>query len=203
MGLKEMKRNLIIESALNLFLEKSISEVTIKDIAQNIEVGEATIYRYFDNKENIIILCAEKLERLVFDEYFNLDKTKSGFDRIKDFYNNYLSIFVNHPTYYRFINEFDAFMLSKNNVNLEDYATIIDSFKDIFLTAYDDGVKDNTINKINDIETTYYATSKALLELCKKESTGINIVRQDSLIDKKRLIEKLIDIILITFKKEV
>jgi AcrR family transcriptional regulator len=203
MGLKELKKDLIIDSALNLFLEKNLSSVTIKDIALNIEVGEATIYRYFENKENIVILCAEKLEKKVYKEYFNLDKFNNGFEKIKEFYMNYLYIFIKHPSYYRFINEFDAFMLSKSGFDLNEYANIIDKFKDLFISAYNDGIKDNSIKEVNDIETIYYASSKALLELCKKESITVDIVRQDSLVNKKELISKLIDIILLTFKKEV
>lgn len=203
MGLKEMKKNLIIEAALELFLEKSISDITIKDIATNIEVGEATIYRYFENKENIILLCAERLEKKVFDEYFDLSKYKTGYEKIVEFYNNYLYIFKSHPNYYRFINEFDAFMLSKSNINLDEYASIIDKFKAIFMDAYNEGISDNTISNIEDIEITYYATSKSLLELCKKEATGIDLIRQDKMINKEKLIKKLIDITLNEFKKEV
>lgn len=203
MGLKEMKKNLIIEAALELFLEESISDITIKDIATNIEVGEATIYRYFENKENIILLCAERLEKKVFDEYFDLSKYKTGYEKIVEFYNNYLYIFKSHPNYYRFINEFDAFMLAKSNVDLDEYASIIDKFKDIFMKAYNEGISDNTVSNIEDVEITYYATSKALLELCKKEATGIDLIRQDKMINKEKLIKKLIDITLNEFKKEV
>ena len=203
MGLKEMKKSLIIDSALNLFLEKSISEVTIKDIATNIEVGEATIYRYFENKENIIILCAEKLEKKVYDEYFDLSKFETGYEKLEEFYNNYLYIFENHPTFYRFINEFDAFTLAKRDIIIDEYETIIDKFKDLYMCAYNQGLADNTINYIEDVDTFYYATSKSLLELCKKESTGIDLVRQDKLIDKKKMIKRLIDITTNVFKKEV
>lgn len=201
MSLKEMKKNLIIEAALNLFLEKNISIVTIKDIANNVEVGEATIYRYFECKENIVLLCAELLEKKVY-EYFDLSKYDSGYKKIEGFYNNYLNIFNIHIEYYRFINEFDAFMIGKTNVDLEEYASLIDKFKNVFMLAYKEGLADNTIKEIDDIDVLYYSTSKALLELCKKESIGVDIVRQDKIIDKNKLIQKLIDIILITFKKE-
>lgn len=202
MTLKEMKKNLIIEAALNLFLEKNISVVTIKDIATTIGVGEATIYRYFETKENIVILCAQLLEKRVYEKFFDLKKSNTGYEEIKGFYDNYLDAFENHSEYYRFINEFDAFMLSSTNFNLDEYESVIDSFKDLFMDAYQKGLKDNTVKEIEDIDVMYYSSSKALLELCKKESTGVDIVRQDKIVDKKKLIQKLIDIILNEFKKE-
>ena len=51
MGLKELKNNFIIDVAASLFLERSISSVTIKDIAERAEVGEMTVYRHFQKKK--------------------------------------------------------------------------------------------------------------------------------------------------------
>ena len=51
MSLKEAKFNFVVEVATNLFMQKSINDVTIKDIAEKAGVGEATIYRYFSKKE--------------------------------------------------------------------------------------------------------------------------------------------------------
>ena len=87
MGLKDIKKDIIIGAALELFLQRDINSVTIKQIAEHIEVGEATMYRYFANKENIITLCAQKLEKNVFKEYFNLDEFRTGYSKMEEFYN--------------------------------------------------------------------------------------------------------------------
>ena len=196
-----MKRNLIIDEALKLFLEKSITDVTIKDIASKIEIGEATIYRYFENKENLVFLCAEKLGKLVYEKYFNLSRFETGYQKIEEFYKNYYYIFDNNPSYFRFILQFDNLYLPKNNLNIEEYESLVDSFHNIFMKAYSEGLNDNTIKEIEDIDVFYYSTSKALLELCKKESMGIDLIKQDKLVDKKKIILKLIDIILSSFKE--
>ena len=200
MGLKELKRDLIVNQALDIFMKRSISDVKIKDIASEIGVGEATIYRYFSTKDNLIMLCAQKLENIVYEKYFNLSKFHTGFEKIKEFYSNYLYIFNSHPEYYRFIQEFDSMVLP-NDYDKEEYESLVDKFYLVFIEAYNEGISDNSIKEIKDIDIFYYSTSKSLLELCKKESIEIDLLRQDKIIDKKKIIQKLIDIFLLTFKR--
>lgn len=47
MGLKDAKIKYIIDRATELFLQRSVGEVTVKDISDAVGVGEATVYRYF------------------------------------------------------------------------------------------------------------------------------------------------------------
>ena len=51
-GIKDTMKRAIAKKALGLFLEKSITEVKISDIAIEADVGEATVYRYFKTKQN-------------------------------------------------------------------------------------------------------------------------------------------------------
>ncbi len=61
MGIKERKdlekqkmRKFILDTAMNLFLEKGFENITIRHIAENIEYSPATIYRYFRDKNEIL-----------------------------------------------------------------------------------------------------------------------------------------------------
>ena len=196
--IKQTVKDGIIDVACELFLSRSISETTIKDVAQKAEVGEATVYRYFNNKQNLVARCAIKLQGKVYNEYFKLTG-KTGFDRIKKFYDSYIEIFKAHPEFYRFIYEFDAFILTFSS-DLDAYSEGLDLFKEEFFAAYGMGVKDNSVKEINDIETFYYSTTHAMLELCKKLSVNIRIVKQDEMIKKDEEINVLADIILSALK---
>lgn len=202
MNFMEMKKEIIIDRALKLFLEKPILNVTIKDISEANGVGEATIYRYFQNKENILVLCAIKLTHKLFDDYFDLSHYDNGYKKIKEFYYCYLYVFKNHPEYLRFINYFDAYVINKDSENvLRIYEASIDKYKKVFIDAYNEGIKDLSIKEIKDIDIFYYSTTKSLLELCKREATSNDLLVSDTKIDKSILIEKLINIILDNIKK--
>ena len=97
MSLKDVKQNFLVDIATDLFITRSIQEVTIKDIAISAQVGEATIYRYFGKKQTLVVKAAMKLQEEVNAESFKLEEGKNGFEKIKIFYLSYLQIFDSHP----------------------------------------------------------------------------------------------------------
>jgi len=75
---KQETREKIISSAVEIISEKGFRATTMKAIAQKAEVGVATIYNYFPNKDKILfayfeeqyIRLAEQLDEIEgFDEY--------------------------------------------------------------------------------------------------------------------------------------
>ena len=200
MGLKDLKTQYLVDVATKLFLEKGVVDVTIKDIAQEAEIGEATIYRHFQKKQNIVLASALVLKERVFKGYFDLSKGKTGFEKLEIFYNSYLNVFKNSPEFFYFINEFDAFMCVEENVSLGEYEKEIDSFKEEYLEAYNLGLKDGSIKKVDSIEIFYFSTTHALLELCKKMSVTHALLKQDESSQKAAEIECLIKIILDSLK---
>ena len=200
MTIKDAKNNFIIERALALFLERTINEVTVHDIAVRAGVGEATVYRYFSTKQNLVCAVAVKLERQIFDTYFDLSQASDGWGKLALFYRSYLKIFSTHREFFKFINEFDAYMLSEGKTDSNEYASGLDNFKALCSDAYEQGVADGSIAPVSDWDIFYYATTHALMELCKKLSTA-DIVRQDLNSNKEKEIFTLTEIILHILKK--
>lgn len=196
MSLKDAKVNFLVDMATDLFMVRSIGEVTIKDIAVAAQVGEATIYRYFGSKTNIVIQSAMKIQGVVSTDFFNLEKGKNGFDKLKVFYESYYEIFVKHPNFYKFLNEFDAFVSVEDSSIINPYESAIDSYKNFYMDAYQLGLKDGTVKKQDDIEIFYFSTTHALLELAKKLAFKKAVLKQDNRIEKNSELQCLIDIIL-------
>ena len=193
--IKDKAKDYIIDEACNLFLEKSISGVTISDIAKKVGVGDATMYRYFGTKQNIVMAVAVKLAKEVYEDYFVNQGEKTGYEKIKDFYYRYLDIFKNHNTYFSFVREFDAFILTEAKEKF-DYESEIDLYKNIFFEAYNLGLKDGSITKLDNVELFYYSTTHSLLNLCKTLSFNGNLISQDEKMVKEDEIKEMIDIIL-------
>ncbi|MCR5184802.1 MAG: TetR/AcrR family transcriptional regulator [Bacilli bacterium] len=198
--MKNLKFNYFVDIATQLFMSSSIAEVTIKDIAMEAEVGEATLYRYFGKKQTIVLMVAMKLQEQTNQEYFNLKEEKTGFDKLKAFYESYFRIFSDHPNYYNFIRDFDAYMANEGKEELVEYENGIDVYKNIFLEAYELGLKDGTVRQIEDIEMFYFSTAHSLLELCKKLSMNNGLLTQDRTIEKTKEIECLVHIFLNSLK---
>ncbi len=199
MTIKDAKINFIVAEAADLFLSQSIHSVTVKDVAQKAGVGEATLYRLFSTKRNLVCAAAVLLQNDIFTKYFNIEAIQgTGYEKLSLFYHRYLELFTTRRELFRFVNEFDAYMLG-GEVEEDQYSMGLDLFKAVCTSAYEEGLKDGSLQPVDDWELFYYASTHAMLELCKKLSAG-DIVKQDTLINKEAEIDTLIGIILYRLK---
>ncbi|NJD76060.1 MAG: TetR/AcrR family transcriptional regulator [Candidatus Methanoperedens sp.] len=107
MGIKERKelekqemRKLILDTAMKLFLEKGLENVTIRHIAEKIEYSPATIYLYFKDKDDIIYT----LHREGFEQLYKLQQTtlsiRDPLERLRKQGEVYVSFAMENPEYY-------------------------------------------------------------------------------------------------------
>ena len=179
MSVMDAKRNYVVEVATRLFLSRPLSSVTVRDVAQEAGVGEATVYRYFSTKSSLIVACALKLENEVTQYFLRESKPSDGYTRLVRFYASYVDLFAFRPELYRFLYEFDVFCVEQRVKGLDEYADNLDVFLDAYLAAYRDGVQDGSVREIKDPELFYYTTTHAILALAKKLAVENGIVRQD------------------------
>lgn len=197
MSFKDLKRDYIIDAAKKLFLAKSISEITIKDISLASDLGEATIYRYFENKENLVIAVSLSIQKNILNVPFTASK-KLGIEQIQNFFELFRNIFVEHKDYYKFIAEFDTVYLK--NIKNKDYSLGLDAFYDLFMKAYETGLQDKSVKETNDIKLYYYTCTHSLLELCKKLASTDSNLKQDNEVSKIEEIEYLISLFISVLK---
>ncbi len=191
--MKDAQKDFIVEEALKLFLAKSIEEVTMSEIAKEVEIGDATLYRYFAKKQNIIVLSAIKLSKRVLENFFTFDGLED-IEVLRKFYSNFLNIYIEHRNFYRFLNEFDAYIINEE-FDSTLYEKGIDMYKKIYIDAYESAVKNGKIKEVLDIDTFYYSTTHVLLDLGKRLARTNGIVKSDEQSDYKEL-KVIIDIIL-------
>ena len=195
MGFKDLKSNFLLDIATDLFMCRSIQDVTIRDIAVSAQVGEATIYRYFGTKQSLVVQAAMKIQEVVSKDYFKPSNGSNGYQNLEAFYSSYLRVFNDHPDFYKFLSEFDTYVSGDNSGILDSYEGAIDQFKNVFMSAYEQGLKDGSVKEQKDINLFYFSTTHALLELCKKLSLKA-VLNQDLIIAKEEEIKYLISIIL-------
>ena len=185
----------IIESASKLFLEHNINDTKIRDIALDAHVGEATIYRYFETKENLVIAVSTQMSHEILEKYFQDQNS------VKDFYNTFLNIFRENYRYYAFIDELDIMLMRNPNLNLSKYEDYIDAYKNVFDELYQKDLEAGLIKEACDVEGFYYATTHSLLNLCKKLASQGEILSHDKALNKELEIKMMIDIILTYISK--
>jgi AcrR family transcriptional regulator len=65
------KRDTILSSSTELFLKKGYAETSITVIARHAKMSKETIYRRFRNKEEILMACADRVFRHMYDEVWS------------------------------------------------------------------------------------------------------------------------------------
>ena len=141
MSVMDAKRNYVIETATNLVLSRPLSRVTVRDVAQEAGVGEATVYRYFSTKTSLIVACALKLQGEVSQYFLRESKPVDGYTKLVKFYASYVDLFAFRPELYRFLYEFDVFCVEQRVKGLDEYSDNLDVFRDAYLAAYREGVE--------------------------------------------------------------
>lgn len=70
------KKNAIIDSAKNLFLEKGFASTSIKEIASVAHVSQVSIYNYFGSKDSLVIECVKSIVQETIDKAYTLLDTE-------------------------------------------------------------------------------------------------------------------------------
>ncbi|NJD52006.1 MAG: TetR/AcrR family transcriptional regulator [Candidatus Methanoperedens sp.] len=107
MGIKERKENeksemkeLILKTAMKLFLDKGFNNITIRNIAEKIEYSPATIYLYFKNKDEILYT----LRKEGFEKLYEWQKTSLNIndplERLIKHGEAYVLFALENPEYY-------------------------------------------------------------------------------------------------------
>lgn len=147
MGVKERKerdkaemREMILQSAHKLFIDRGFEEVSIRNIAEAIEYSPATIYLYFKDKNEIF----EALHNEAF-KWFNagmadLATVADPFDRLIGMGEKYIQFAIEHPKYYEIMFIMDAPMDSDENCeHWEEGNKALASLENLLITCQQAG----------------------------------------------------------------
>lgn len=120
---KKQRRESIIDAAEMLFFKKGFDNVSMNDIAEEVELNRATIYLYFDNKEAVcfaVILRGIRILNKMIKK--NVDRT-NDMRKINAIGSTYYMFFQMYPQYYQVYNFFQSgkFDLDKLLNPKEDY----------------------------------------------------------------------------------
>src|SRR6185369_1180340 len=90
MGITERKvkekqdlQKLILDAAMETFLEKGYEDISIRNIAEKIEYSPTTIYLYFKDKDAILYALHQEGFRIMNSKMQVLEYVSDPFDRLK------------------------------------------------------------------------------------------------------------------------
>jgi AcrR family transcriptional regulator len=97
---KVQRQEQILEAAVQLFAEHGYSDTDTQLLAEKLQVGKGTIYRYFRSKRELFLAAADRVMRSMrqcIDD--SIEDIEDPFERIAGAIRAYLGFFAAHPEY--------------------------------------------------------------------------------------------------------
>lgn len=201
--LKKAKYDLVLSSIKSLMLEKGINNLKISDIAKEIEIGEATIYRYFGSKINLVIEVGVCLWQDIHMQLNRKGKKENGYLAVHDFFLFFSEGYQRNREVFVFLKEFDTMMIKEKKTKepLDEYDQVLLNIKDIFNNLYQKGLDDYTIRQDISRDEYYYTTTHMILGICERLAGNGEILSSDELVSDTAQINLAIDMCLQYIKK--
>ena len=104
--LDEIKKNRIIESAMNEFIKEGFNGASTNTIVKNAEISKGALFNYFENKENLYLYLVKKNINKLLENFQNrkeLPKALEVFEGLELFINANINFFTAHPDTFKFL----------------------------------------------------------------------------------------------------
>ena len=207
--LKNARKNRILAAAFQLFSEKGIDTIAMTDIAKTAEIGVASLYRYYETKDEIAIRTAiwawekqkEKLlPALQTDDFVNA----TGINQIKIIFDLFILLFEENKDFFRFIYFFDSYAIRQKitKERLSEYETTILYVQSLVAKAIEKGIMDKSINSDfeNKREHLYFTLMHTFFDTCQKMTLSLNMLEMNSKVPGKEQLELLSTLLIKSLK---
>ncbi len=144
-GRESEKKRKILASAIKIFGEKGFQNATIAEIAKEAGIGDATIYEYFKNKEDILLaIPVEITKELIPQIHDHMMGIKGALNKLRKFIWWWLNYVEKNPGYGSIV--LLELKTSKTYVTTEAYQAAR-NFYQILLDIIQEGQEEGTIKK--------------------------------------------------------
>ena len=151
---RAQRQEQILETAVQLFAEHGYSDTDTQLLAEKLQVGKGTIYRYFPSKRELFLAAADRAMRLLRE---SVDAGIAGidepFERIAVAIRAYLTFFVEHPEYVELLMQERAqFKDRKKPTYFEHREVNVRPWREMYRGLIDAGrIRDVPVDRIMDV----------------------------------------------------
>jgi len=146
---KAIRRESMVQAAIEVFSKKDFQAASISEIAQRAGVAEGSIYQYFKNKEDLFFsIPMEKTKEFRTQLELHLEGISGAFNKIRKFVWYFLYFFKVNPEYGRIL--MLGMRVNKSFVKTNTYDFLKKSVGPV-LEIITEGQKEGVIRKDTDV----------------------------------------------------
>lgn len=152
--LPQRRRRQILEIATRQFAQNGFAATDVQCVADELEVGKGTIYRYFPSKEALFLAAVDQgMQQLKVAVDLAADRAETAIERVELAVRAYLEYFDEHPEV------IELLILERSNFRDRTRPTYfvhrdanIGPWKDLFQKLIDDGqIRPLPVDRITDV----------------------------------------------------
>ena len=194
------RKEIIKNAAIREFIENGIDRTKISDIALRAEIGEATVYRYFSTKPQLVAECAVKLWRVVMARLIAQihGKGREGLDglaKIREVLLLFGSLYEKHPELLRLLNQLDGYA-SQGKLSQElmhQFTKEVVTTQYVLLEIMEEGRRDGSIRSDFDAAQFCVSSTHSIVALSQKMLFRNDLKNAGAAYDVLPQIQNLID----------
>lgn len=143
---KEQRKTEITDAAERLFFSRSYEDVSMEDIAREVELNKATIYLYFKNKEALFATIVLRGIGILEAKYREcMEKEVPGIARVILMGRAYYRFSQEYPEYLRLIHFYGSERFSRENPYTAEIGKGYGTCRRMLADAVREGIDDGTI----------------------------------------------------------
>ena len=154
---KQQRRENIILAAKDLFLKHGIQQVQLQDVANEVGIGIATLFRYFPNKELLLIAVNTEITRQLTKNMIEIANKKiTAYEQIEQVLNYYINL-ANEPEhkFVRFLKAMENYKpADAASLEFIEYIECRREMADVLMEIAENGRRDQSIR--TDLDLDFY-----------------------------------------------
>lgn len=196
---RSKRREDIIQGAQQLFVERGLSAVTLKDIVEFCGISKVTLYKYFRSLDDIIFEVQINVLTAFWREVNrHSPKGGNGFEKMLHLLEHMRAVSERHSSYVRFIAMFDAFY-SENyrNAELESrYISFLRGGNHPFTVLLEEGIVDGSIRNDIDIQILTFTLSNVVMATMQRMIVRGKVLHLDQGVEPASVLDHMTDMVL-------
>jgi len=200
---KKQRREVIINAAKTMFLQKGIEHTTMLDIARKAELSKAALYLYFRSKEELtfemLYISFTKINDLIQEAG---SRGSKGYDKLKHISEEFRKFYKKQPEYiyFTFVLERYADSISAGDPATEKCMLLIEHIKERIITLLRLGIDDGSIRQDLDAEKIAALFLHMVPIFMQRITTMHQILGKNSTYKPDELIEEMFTVFLNSLK---
>ncbi len=145
----DIRREQILDAALELFSETGIEATSMNAIAKKCELSKATIYHYFDSKDVMVLALLESIFAHDEDAFTDLqNRNLPVSERIMSYVGIYTGTILKQPQLFALFFEFYGNSIRRESVR-ETLGSYFDNYTMVFTNIFQEGFEAGEFREAN------------------------------------------------------